>query len=160
MEPIEGAPGYFVDCAGNVYNSKGYRLKPYVNDRGYVVHSFQVGNRVVKIKLHRILATAFIPREDSTKTMVDHINRDRADNRLCNLRWVNSFENSQNRSTPRTNTSGAMGVHAVTNNGVTYWKAALTANRLSISKLFPHNPEGFAEACQFRLALKTLMHAL
>lgn len=41
---------------------------------------------------------------------LDHINRVRTDNRLCNLRLATSIENGQNRSMPRNNTSGHVGV--------------------------------------------------
>jgi hypothetical protein len=42
---------------------------------------------------------------------IDHINRDKADNRISNLRVVNDSENQQNRFAPNTNTSGHKGVH-------------------------------------------------
>lgn len=41
---------------------------------------------------------------------IDHINGDRTDNRIKNLRNVSPRENNRNRATPRTNTSGIMGV--------------------------------------------------
>lgn len=37
---------------------------------------------------------------------VDHINMDRADNRFCNLRLANQYQNSNNRGKNRNNTSG------------------------------------------------------
>ena len=41
---------------------------------------------------------------------VDHINHDRADNRIKNLRIVSSTENQRNRKMGRNNTSGSLGV--------------------------------------------------
>jgi len=42
---------------------------------------------------------------------IDHINGDRADNRIVNLREVTHQENHKNRKLPCTNTSGVMGVY-------------------------------------------------
>lgn len=44
-------------------------------------------------------------------TKLDHKNRNRADNRLENLRPASNNQNSYNAATPRTNTSGTKGVH-------------------------------------------------
>lgn len=42
---------------------------------------------------------------------IDHINGDRSDNRICNLRSVTCSDNSKNMKRPRNNTSGVIGVH-------------------------------------------------
>jgi hypothetical protein len=42
---------------------------------------------------------------------IDHINHERSDNRLTNLRNVTPQENAQNRSSYKNNTSGSTGVH-------------------------------------------------
>jgi hypothetical protein len=41
---------------------------------------------------------------------IDHINGDRTDNRISNLRSVSSAENAKNKATPSHNTSGHVGV--------------------------------------------------
>ena len=49
-----------------------------------------------KYQKHRIVALQFIPNSDQLPE-VDHINRDRTDNHISNLRWVSSSENNRNR---------------------------------------------------------------
>jgi hypothetical protein len=41
---------------------------------------------------------------------IDHINRDKADNRIVNLRLATFAQNKQNVKAPRTNTSGVKGI--------------------------------------------------
>ena len=65
------------------------------NNDGYV---YVYLNGVQYLK-HRIIATHFLPNDDPLiKTDVDHINHDRTDYRLENLRWVSHKENLQNKS--------------------------------------------------------------
>ena len=45
------------------------------------------------------------------KDQIDHINRDRSDNRLANLRDVSHKQNHQNRSKSSNNTSGHPGIY-------------------------------------------------
>jgi len=71
------------------------------------------GYRQIKIngkiyKEHRLIwlyETGVMP-----KKYIDHKNRVRSDNRLCNLREANFSDNCQNISLPKHNTSGHMGI--------------------------------------------------
>ena len=50
-------------------------------------------------KKHRIIAQQFIPNDEpDDKPFIDHINHNRTDNRIENLRWVSAKENSKNKS--------------------------------------------------------------
>ena len=64
------------------------------------------------VPVHRLLALAFVPREEG-KNYVDHINRDKTDNRIENLRWTTQTDNCINRpprsSTPHIYTAGRQG---------------------------------------------------
>ena len=44
-------------------------------------------------KIHRIIAVAFLGLPPSKKHVVDHIDRDRANNRVENLRWITNLDN-------------------------------------------------------------------
>ena len=52
-----------------------------------------------KYKKHRIIALQFIENDNpDTKTIVDHIDRNKHNNNINNLRWVTSSENNKNKT--------------------------------------------------------------
>ena len=80
------------------------QLAGYTNTIGYVV--IQVNSR--KIHAHRL--AWFYMTGEWPSHQIDHINRNRSDNRFCNLRPVTSAENMQNTTDRTNNTSGHRGV--------------------------------------------------
>lgn len=59
--------------------------------------------------VHRLLAETFIPKIEG-KNIVDHIDRNRINNNLQNLRWLSQQENRINSTKNKNNTSGFRGV--------------------------------------------------
>ena len=73
----------------------GKIVKENINSAGYVRIKL---NQVDYLK-HRIVASHFLPNDAPLiKTEVDHINHDRTDYHLENLRWVSPKENQRNRT--------------------------------------------------------------
>ncbi len=72
-----------------------FSVKP--NSAGYVCNTFvsDEGNSK-EISAHSVVARAFLGEPDSDDLTVDHINRERADNRLINLRWATQKQQTVN----------------------------------------------------------------
>lgn len=86
---------YKITNDGRVYSEYlGDFIKPFYSKGGYVRVKLNYGDRSKKYMVHRLVAMAFIPNPDN-KPVVDHINRNRADNRVENLQWVTTQENCQ-----------------------------------------------------------------
>ena len=84
-----------VKTKGNVlYLRKGVILKESYT-RGYSQVVLTKDGIRKGYKVHRLVAESFIPNPDN-KPEVDHINCDRSDNIVENLRWVTAKENSNN----------------------------------------------------------------
>lgn len=70
-------------------------LKPYNSKGGYKRVKINYGDRNKKFMVHRLVAMAFIKNDDpESKTQVDHIDCDRTNNNVTNLRWVTPKENT------------------------------------------------------------------
>ena len=100
---------YEVSNKGNVRNAKTLKsLCIYKDDLGYMrVDLYKDGKRTYK-KVHRLVAEAFIPNPEN-KPEVDHINTDKSDNRVENLRWVTRKENNNNILTRKHRSENMMG---------------------------------------------------
>lgn len=71
---------------------KGPRL-PNVNANGYRV--LKLNGKLVKV--HALIAEAFLEPKPSYAHTIDHINHDRGDNRAVNLRWATKVEQIKNQ---------------------------------------------------------------
>ena len=108
---IEGFSNYIVSKDGVVFNLKTVKLiKLCTNGDGYYqFHMYNNHGKRKNVRLHRILALAFIDNEYN-KPCVDHIDNIRTNNNLTNLRWCTKKENSRNRSLNKRSTTNVKGV--------------------------------------------------
>ena len=100
MSAIEGYDNYLIFEDGKIINTNtGKEMKNIMTSIGYyTINLFKPNPRRMKrFTLHRLIALAYIPNPDN-KPFIDHINRDRGDNRIENLRWVSIKENNINKS--------------------------------------------------------------
>lgn len=88
---VKGYEGlYKVSNAGMIYRVKrglyGKPLKPQLCTNGYQFVCLSKNGIVKQMLVHRIVAISFWGMKDGME--VNHINENKADNRLCNLEWI------------------------------------------------------------------------
>ena len=85
---------YKVSNFGNVYSVKrDKRLKPRNHRDGYLQVRLYINGKGKDLKVHRLVAQAFIPNPDN-KPQVNHLDEDKTNNNVNNLDWVTNKENN------------------------------------------------------------------
>ena len=109
---IKGFENYEVSNIGNVRNIKtGKILKPGIDSHGYYRLSlYYINGNEYKKLIHKLIAEYFIE-NPYNKKCVDHIDNDRLNNNINNLRWVSYQENNMNRKLSSKNSSNFKGVY-------------------------------------------------
>ncbi len=127
---IEGYDNYSVSNLGNVkINKSGRILKSGLNARGYYRIGLKNDKQRSFFYVHRLVALAFIENTEN-KTIVDHINNDKLNNNLTNLRWATNAENAQNAIVYANNTSGYKGVKF--NKASNKWQSQINIDGIQI----------------------------
>lgn len=98
IDDFEGI--YKISNLGNVKNLKTNKLlkgspKGKSNLEDYLRVVLHHSNKKKTITIHKLVATAFIPNPEN-KPFIDHINRNKMDNKVSNLRWATKSENQAN----------------------------------------------------------------
>ena len=107
IKEIKNFTGYYISNEGKVYCNLGrgnrdknkttdlYEIKPRKTSHGYLrVYARNIKtNKRTDLYVHRLVAEYFIPNPEYKK-YVNHLNCDRADNRVENLEWCTAKENT------------------------------------------------------------------
>lgn len=95
--PIKNHEEYQVLDTGVILGISGRPMKPQFDAKGYLriqVKDKTKANGVATLKLHRVVAEAFLP-NPSNLPQVDHLDGDKSNGDVSNLEWVTNEENQR-----------------------------------------------------------------
>ena len=99
---IQDYPNYLIYENGEVWSKNSNRIRKSSLVDGYLRLSLSNNGKVKHILVHRLIAIHYIPNPDN-KPCVDHIDHNRQNNTIENLRWVTTRENAHNKSNQNEN---------------------------------------------------------
>ncbi|HEV2917060.1 MAG TPA: HNH endonuclease [Candidatus Babeliales bacterium] len=132
-----GFSNYDVSTHGGVKNNKtGYLFLNRQRPSGYITLCLNGDDgKRTNIIVHILVAKLFIPNPENKPT-VDHIDRDRSNNKLNNLRWATYHEQNMNRSGVGNSRKGReVDQYTLEGDYVATWKSIK-----SIAEAFERNP--------------------
>ena len=123
---IDGYENYYVSNFGRVKNINTERiLKQSKNKDGYCQIYLYNDGKAKTFKVHRLVAFAFI---GDSNLSVDHINHDKTNNEVTNLRFATRSQQQQNTRSHKNSSSKYKGVHKFRNK----WVSRITIQKESI----------------------------
>jgi hypothetical protein len=113
---------YKINKYGDVYSTMSNKtLKP-TTHMGYKSYLLRNSGKYTRVRLSRMIYEAFIG-PIPEKMMIDHIDRNRSNNSISNLRCVDSYGNQFNRIARRTFFTGTSWAYGTKIFGALYKKA-------------------------------------
>jgi hypothetical protein len=103
VQPIPDFPGYFATEDGRIFSTKGKNpreLKTTTTRAGYHKVNLDLDGLTTRQFVHRLVLAAFEGWLPFPEFEGRHLNGNRADNRLANLRWGTRAENAKDRRAP------------------------------------------------------------
>ena len=159
---IQGYSNYLIYPDGRVYSkkrkgSKGGFIRPHTDLNGYIFIRLTREGKATSFKVHRLVAVHYIPNRENKNT-IDHIDRDKTNNNVENLRWATSKEQRANQGDYkliyRNNTSGYKNIsfHKAKNS----WR--FNSKRPKIDKHFKSKIECICYKFIFNLMIARKIH--
>jgi len=119
---IDGYTNYLIYEDGRVFNKETNKFKKasIFSQTGYLEVSLYKNTKRKHFLIHRLIGQYYIPNPHNYP-FIDHIDRNRLNNDISNLRWVDASTNSQNTPIQKNNTSGHKGLCIHKNPNTILW---------------------------------------
>ena len=104
MEIID-YPNYLIYDDGRVYNKNTKRFLKQKNNNGYYNIGLFKNGKQKYFYIHRLVGLHYLENVED-KNEIDHIDRNKTNNHISNLRWVNKSENQLNKGVSKNNVLG------------------------------------------------------
>ena len=133
--PIKDFSNYSLDKnTKQVYNTKYNRyLKPYLSQGYYDIKLCE--NRYLKrFRLHRLIYQAYYPDIDISNLYIDHIDTNKTNNNIENLRHCSKSENNCNVKVRKSNLS--TGIKNISLTKKNYYQVIISKNKKRYCKYF------------------------
>ena len=121
------------DVYSKVRRGGGGKLTQSLGSNGYYSVALTKNSITTRFNIHRLLGICFIPNPEN-KNCIDHIDRDKTNNDLSNLRWATYSENNTNKEQSK----GCISINKRMYNGkeYSYIRFSIYRNGKRISKNF------------------------
>jgi hypothetical protein len=93
-------PGYAVGVDGSVWSMRRpppRRLRAFADPEGYLLVTLRASGRPKTVRVHRLVANAYLPAPAFAPAQVRHLNGNPSDNRAENLAWGTALQNAADR---------------------------------------------------------------
>tara|TARA_Y100000592_G_scaffold64988_1_gene101113 strand:- start:177 stop:629 length:453 start_codon:yes stop_codon:yes gene_type:complete len=131
---IEGYENYLIYDDGRVQNKKTKRfLKQRLDKDGYYKVILCKNGKSKTYRVHRLVGLHYLESVEG-KNIIDHIDRNKSNNYVSNLRWVNNAENQHNTDVRKNNKLGLK--YICKNTHCSTYKFTINRNNIIHSKHF------------------------
>jgi len=93
--PIQNFSKYMINRDGVIINKKKQQLATFIVSGYYMLMLYDDKKNPHRVSVHRLIGLNFIPNPEN-KPVIDHIDRNKLNNTLSNLRWATVQENRLN----------------------------------------------------------------
>lgn len=150
---IPGFPFYKITSNGNVYSYKRGKkilMTPSISNSGYLLVGLRKEGKRKHIFIHQLMAMTFLGHvPNGHENVVDHINENKLDNRIENLRLISNRENVSIGKHKKRNLPTGVSIHRIKGayRDYIYFRAQIYLDKGTHLGLFK-SPQAASEAYQ------------